>query len=641
MVESAISEFDLYLIGEGTHYRAYEKLGAHLTARDGRRGVHFAVWAPNAKLVSVIGDFNDWNPQANSMRPSPAGVWEGFVPDIGQGSRYKYHIESLNSNYKVDKADPCGFAAEIRPQTASRVWNLDGYSWHDNSWMASRANKNALGSPISIYEVHLGSWRRVPEEGNRWLSYRELAPLLAAYVHDAGFTHVELLPIMEHPFDGSWGYQTTGYFAPTSRFGTPGDFMYLVDYLHQQEIGVILDWVPAHFPKDEAGLGYFDGSHLYEHSDPRQGEQPDWHTFVFNYGRNEVQNFLTANALFWLDKYHVDGLRVDAVAAMLYLDYGRSEGGWVPNRYGGKENIDAIHFLRVLNEHVYGAFPDVTMIAEESTSWPQVSRPTYVGGLGFGLKWNMGWMHDTLNYMSMDPVFRNFRQNEITFSLVYAFAENFVLPFSHDEVVYGKGSMLRKMPGDDWQRFANLRLLYGYMFGHPGKKLLFMGNEFGQWSEWNHDSSLEWHLLNEPLHAGLKRWVRDLNTLYRGHPLLHELDSDPAGFDWVDCTDSQRSVISFLRRGRNPNDQLLFVCNFTPVVRENYRVGVPLDCHWKEILNSDATLYGGSSQGNFGGLQAAPLPIHGRPFSLNMTLPPLGLVVFQPESNSVASAART
>jgi 1,4-alpha-glucan branching enzyme len=634
MVESALSEFDLYLLVEGTHYRAYEKLGAHLTEKDGRRGVHFAVWAPNAKQVSVIGEFNDWNPQANSMRPSSAGVWECFVPDIGQGATYKYHIESRYSDYKVDKADPYGFAAEVRPQTGSRVWNLEEYSWHDDAWMAGRAKKNGLGSAISIYEVHLGSWRRAPEEGNRWLSYRELAPLLATYVHEAGFTHVELLPIMEHPFDGSWGYQTTGYFAPTSRFGTPADFMYLVDYLHQHEIGVILDWVPAHFPRDEAGLGYFDGSHLYEHSDPRQGEQPDWHTFVFNYGRNEVQNFLTANALFWLDKYHVDGLRVDAVAAMLYLDYGRSEGQWVPNRYGGKENIDAVHFLRALNEHVYAAFPDVTMIAEESTSWPQVSRPTYLGGLGFGLKWNMGWMHDTLDYMSLDPVFRNFHQNEITFSLVYAFAENFVLPFSHDEVVYGKGSMLRKMPGDDWQKFANLRLLYGYMFGHPGKKLLFMGNEFGQWSEWNHDASLEWHLLQEPFHAGAKQWVRDLNTLYRGQALLHEMDSNPAGFEWVDCTDFQRSIISFLRRGRNPNEQLLFVCNFTPVVRQNYRVGVPLDCYWKEILNSDAVLYGGSGQGNLGGLAAAPLPIHGRPFSLNMTLPPLGIVVFQPESHS-------
>jgi 1,4-alpha-glucan branching enzyme len=636
MVQPALSEFDLYLLAEGTHYRAYEKLGAHLTERGGRRGVHFAVWAPNAKLVSVIGEFNNWSPQVNGMSPTSAGIWEGFVPSIGQGASYKYHIESRYRDYKVDKADPYAFATEIRPQTASRVWNLEDYSWRDDSWMASRARKNGLGSAISIYEMHLGSWRRVPEEGNRWLSYRELAPLLAAYVQEAGFTHVELLPIMEHPFDGSWGYQTTGYFAPTSRFGTPADFMYLVDYLHQQGIGVILDWVPAHFPRDEAGLGYFDGSHLYEHSDPRQGEQPDWKTFVFNYGRNEVQNFLTSNALFWLDKYHVDGLRVDAVAAMLYLDYGRREGEWIPNRYGGKENIDAIHFLRALNEHVYGAFPDVTMIAEESTSWPQVSRPTYVGGLGFGLKWNMGWMHDTLNYMSLDPVFRNFHQNEITFSLVYAFAENFVLPFSHDEVVYGKGSMLRKMPGDDWQKFANLRLLYGYMFGHPGKKLLFMGDEFGQRSEWNHDASLEWHLLKEPLHAGLKQWVHDLNILYRGQPLLHEMDFNPASFEWVDCKDSQRSIISFLRCGRNPNERLLFVCNFTPVIRENYRVGVPLDCYWKEMLNSDASLYGGSGQGNFGGLQAAPLPIHGRPFSLNTTLPPLGIVVFQPESHNVA-----
>src|SRR6202789_608739 len=434
MAESALSGSELYMLVEGTHYRAYEKLGAHLTQRDGRRGVHFAVWAPNAKLVSVIGEFNDWNLQANSMRPSSAGVWEAFVPDIGQGAVYKYHIESRYSDYKVDKADPYGFAAEIRPQTASRVWNLEDYSWHDDSWMTHRAKKNGLDSPISIYEVHLGSWRRVPEEGNRWMSYRELAPLLATHVQEAGFTHVEFLPIMEHPFDGSWGYQTTGYLPP-SRLGTPADFMYLVDYLHQQEIGVILDWVPAHFPRDEAGLGYFDGSHLYEHSDPRQGEQPDWKTFVFNYGRNEVQNFLTANALFWLDKYHIDGLRVDAVAAMLYLDYGRREGQWIPNRYGGKENVDAIHFLRALNEHVYAAFPDVVMIAEESTAWPQVSRPTYVGGLGFGLKWNMGWMHGVLDYMAKDPVLRSYHHNQLTFSFVYAFTENFVLPFSHDEVV--------------------------------------------------------------------------------------------------------------------------------------------------------------------------------------------------------------
>jgi len=633
-LQSAISEFDLYLLAEGTHYRAYEKLGAHLTEKDGKRGVQFAVWAPNAKRVSIIGDFNNWNPAAAIMRPTTAGIWEGFVPDIGQGATYKYHVESRLRDYKVDKADPYGFAAEIRPKTASRVWSLDSYSWHDDSWMTNRVKNNSLGSPISFYEVHLGSWKRVSEEGNRWLTYRELAPLLADYIHDAGFTHAEFLPVMEHPFDGSWGYETTGYFAPTSRFGTPDDFMYLVDYLHQRGIGVVLDWVPAHFPKDEAGLGYFDGSHLYEHEDPRQGEHPDWNTFVFNYGRNEVQNFLISNALFWMDEYHVDGLRVDAVASMLYLDYGRREGEWIPNRYGGKENIDAVHFLRTLNGHVYSAFPDVMMIAEESTSWPQVSRPIYLGGLGFGLKWNMGWMHDVLNYMSQDPVFRNYHHNEITFSLVYAFAENFVLPFSHDEVVYGKGSMIRKMPGDDWQKFANLRLLYGFMFGHPGKKLLFMGDEFGQLSEWNHDASLEWHLLEQPSHAGLKRWVRDLNTLYRGELLLHTTDFNPAGFEWVDCKDFQRSIISFLRRGQNPNDQLLFVCNFTPVVRQNYRVGVPLEGYWKEILNSDAPLYGGSGHGNFGGLSTVPLPIHGRPFSLNMTLPPLGIVIFRPESRS-------
>jgi 1,4-alpha-glucan branching enzyme len=629
--QPALSEFDLYLLAEGTHNRAYEKLGAHLSERDGNRGVRFAVWAPNAECVSVIGDFNHWNSATDILRPSSAGVWEGFVPNIGSGAVYKYHIESRNRSYEVDKADPYGFAAEIRPSTASRVWNLQEYSWMDQSWMANRAKNNSPHSPISTYEVHLGSWKRVPEEANRWLTYREMAPLLAGYVHDAGFTHVEFLPIMEHPFDGSWGYQIIGYFAPTSRFGTPSDFMYLVDYLHQRGIGVILDWVPAHFPKDEAGLGYFDGSHLYEHADPKQGEQPDWDTFVFNYGRNEVQNFLINNALFWFDKYHVDGLRVDAVASMLYLDYGKREGQWIPNRYGGKENIDAINFLRAVNERVCEAFPDVMMIAEESTSWPQVSRPTYLGGLGFGFKWNMGWMHDLLEYMSMDPIFRSYHHNQITFSLTYAFSENFVLPFSHDEVVYGKGSMLRKMPGDEWRKFANLRLLYGFMFGHPGKKLLFMGDEFGQLSEWNHDASLEWNLLNDPLHAGLLRWVRDLNTVYRGQLSLQEFDFNAAGFEWVDCKDSQRSIVSFLRRGRHTEDQILFVCNFTPVVRENYRVGASLEGTWKEILNSDAPLYGGSGQGNFGSLSTIPLPIHGRPFTLNMRLPPLGVVAFQPD----------
>jgi 1,4-alpha-glucan branching enzyme len=632
MTHSVLSEFDRYLLAEGTFHRAYQKLGAHVTERNGQRGVQFAVWAPNAKKVSVVGDFNNWNTSANPMEPSSSGVWETFTPHIGQAEVYKYHVESQYHGYRTDRADPYGFAAELRPHTASRVWDLDSYSWQDGSWMAGRAKYNALDAPISIYEVHLGSWRRVPEEDNRWLSYREMAPLLADYVHNAGFTHVELLPVMEHPFDGSWGYETTGYFAATSRFGTPTDFMYFVDYLHQHGIGVILDWVPAHFPKDEAGLGYFDGTHLYEHADPRKGEHPDWNTFVFNYGRNEVRSFLISNALFWIDKYHVDGLRVDAVAAMLYLDYGRREGEWIPNRYGGKENIEAIEFLRALNEEVYSAFPDVMIIAEESTAWPQVSRPVYLGGLGFGLKWNMGWMHDMLGYMSEDPIYRSYHHNQITFSLLYAFSENFVLPFSHDEVVYGKGSLLRKMPGDDWQRFANLRLLYGYMFGHPGKKLLFMGCEFGQWSEWNHDASLEWHLLGRPFHSALQRWVRDLNTLYRGQRALHELDFDAGGFAWVDCSDVQRSVISFLRRGRNPADELLFVCNFTPAVRENYRVGVPQQGFWKELLNSDAPLYGGSGQGNFGGREAVPLPIHGHPFSLNMTLPPLGVLIYQRES---------
>jgi 1,4-alpha-glucan branching enzyme len=629
---SALSEFELYLLGEGTYARAYEKLGAHLAERDGRRGTHFAVWAPNARSVSVIGSHNGWDPAANGMQSTPSGVWETFIPGLEQGALYKYHIESNYSAYKVDKADPFGFAAEIRPQTASRVWSLNEYKWHDGAWMSSRAQKNSLGAPLSIYEVHLGSWRRVPEEGNRWLTYRELAHQLADYVHEAGFTHVEFLPVMEHPFDGSWGYQTIGYFAPTSRFGTPAEFMYLVDHLHQRGIGVILDWVPAHFPKDEAGLGYFDGSHLYEHADPRQGEHPDWNTFVFNYGRNEVRSFLISNALFWLDKYHVDGLRVDAVASMLYLDYGRREGQWIPNRYGGRENVEAIQFLRALNERVYADFPDTMMIAEESTAWPQVSRPVYVGGLGFGFKWNMGWMHDVLDYMSQDPVFRTYHQNQITFSLVYAFSENFVLPLSHDEVVYGKGSMLRKMPGDDWQKFANLRLLYGFMLGHPGKKLLFMGDEFGQWTEWNHDASLDWHLLESAFHAGLKRWVRDLNTLYRGEPSLHELDLESGGFEWVDCTDYQRSIISFLRRGSKVRDELLFVCNFTPVVRGDYRVGVPRGGYWEEVLNSDAPLYGGSGQGNSGGLTATPLSIHGRPSSLNMTLPPLSVLVFRHES---------
>ncbi len=619
------------MLAEGEHYRAFDKLGAHLIQFEGTKGARFAVWAPNAEQVSVIGSFNNWNREANPMRSSDAGIWSSFIPGIEQGTLYKYHVRSRYGGYTVDKADPYGFAAEIRPQTASRVWNIDNYAWGDAGWMSNRHISNGLSAPISIYEMHLGSWRRVPEEGNRWLSYREMAPLLAQYLHDAGYTHLEFLPVMEHPFDGSWGYETIGYYAPTSRFGTPTDFMYLIDYLHQRGIGVILDWVAAHFPKDEAGLGYFDGTHLYEHADPRVGEHPDWNTLIFNYGRREVKNFLIGNALFWLDKYHIDGLRVDAVAAMLYLDYGRREGQWLPNRFGGKENLEAIQFLRELNQHVYAAFPDVMTIAEESTAWPQVSRPIYVGGLGFGLKWNMGWMHDMLDYISKDPVFRAYHHNRITFSLIYAFTENFILPFSHDEVVYGKGSMIGKMPGDEWRKFANLRLLYGFMFGHPGKKLLFMGGEFGQWAEWNHDTSLDWHLLNSPAHSGLLRWVRDLNTLYRAQPALFDLDFAPEGFEWVDCNDFQRSVISFIRHGKDRENMLLFVCNFTPVPRANYRVGAPLEGRWREILNSDAPLYGGSGQGNEGGLEAVPLPIHGRPFSLNMTLPPLGLLVFKCE----------
>jgi 1,4-alpha-glucan branching enzyme len=632
-----LTDYDLYLFGEGTHLRVYEKLGAHLGEAGGRRGVHFAVWAPNAERVSVVGDHSGWDPRSHPMQArAQAGLWETFIPGLGSGTLYKYHIVSRHNGYQVDKADPYGFAAEIRPRTASRVWDLSTYSWADNQWMANRKEKNSLDAPISIYEVHLASWRRVTEEGNRWLTYREMAVQLANYVHAAGFTHVEFLPVTEHPFDGSWGYQTMGYFAPTSRFGTPADFMFLIDYLHQHGIGVILDWVPAHFPKDEAGLGYFDGTHLYEHADSRQGEQPDWNTLVFNYGRREVQSFLIGNALFWFDKYHVDGLRVDAVASMLYLDYARKEGQWIPNRYGGKENLDAVAFLRRVNEQVYGAYPDVMMIAEESTSWPMVSRPVHLGGLGFGLKWNLGWMHDMLDYMSADPVFRPYHHKKITFSLLYAFSENFVLPFSHDEVVYGKGSMIRKMPGDDWQKFANLRLLYGYMFGHPGKKLLFMGDEIGQWAEWNHDASVDWHLLEYPFHAGLLRWVRDLNTFYRGQPSLFEIDFDSSGFEWIDCSDSQRSVVCFLRKGRNPADQTLFACNFTPVPRQNYRVGVPMSGRWREMVNSDAPLYGGSGQGNTGGVAAAPLPIHGRPYSLNLTLPPLGMVILQPEVQHVS-----
>jgi 1,4-alpha-glucan branching enzyme len=626
---SLLSDDDLYLFNEGSHYRLYEKLGAHPTSINGVEGTYFAVWAPNAKQVSVIGDFNGWNKSSHPLHPKgQSGIWEGFISGIGNGTLYKYYIISNHRNYRVEKADPFACFSEIPPKTASIVWNLD-YKWEDREWMEKRRQKNAPDAPIAIYEVHLGSWRRVPEEGNRSLSYRELASQLAEYVQQMGFTHVEFLPVMEHPFYGSWGYQTTGYFAPTSRYGTPQDFMYLVDYLHQHDIGVILDWVPSHFPNDEHGPGYFDGTHLYEHEDPRQGIHPEWNSLIFNYGRNEVRSFLFSSALFWLDKYHVDGLRVDAVASMLYLDYGRKEGQWIPNKYGGRENIEAIDFLRRFNQAVYQEKPDVQTIAEESTAWPMVSRPTYLGGLGFGLKWDMGWMHDTLDYMSKDPVYRKYHQNNLTFRMIYAFFENFALPLSHDEVVYGKSSLLGKMPGDDWQKFANLRLLLGYMYAQSGKKLLFMGGEFGQWREWVHDESLEWHLLQDLPHSGLQHWVSDLNRFYRNQPALYQVDFDQAGFEWIDCNDVEHSVVSLLRRGRSPDDSVVIVCNFTPSTHFKYSIGVPQAGLWRELLNSDAAEYGGSGKGNMGGVEAAPIPLHGRPYCITFTLPPLAAVFFK------------
>ena len=623
-----VTEFDTHLWLEGRHSRAYRKLGAHPTTSDGRRGTHFAVWAPSAAEVSVIGEFNGWRAGLHSLESAgPSGIWEGFIPDIGSGTVYKYAITSRVGGYRVDKADPYGFAAEIRPQTASKVWDLGNYQWNDAAWLAGRRDRQSMTAPMSIYEVHLGSWRR--SDDNRWLTYRELAPLLADYLHELGYTHVELLPVMEHPFDGSWGYQTVGYFAPTSRFGTPDGFMFLIDTLHQRGIGVILDWVPAHFPRDEHGLAYFDGTHLYEYADPRRGEQKDWGTYVFDFGKHEVVNFLIGNALFWLDKYHIDGLRVDAVASMLYLDYSRKAGEWLPNKFGGRENLEAIEFLRRFNQTVYAEYPDVVTIAEESTAWPQVSRPTYLGGLGFGYKWDMGWMHDTLDYLHHDPVFRRYHHDRVTFRQVYASSENFMLPLSHDEVVYGKGSLLAKMPGDDWRMFANLRLLYGYQFAQQGKKLQFMGAELGQWSEWNHDAQLDWPLLDNERHRGLQRWVRDLNTAYRAHPALHEYDCDRRGFEWIDAADADGCVLSWIRRGSDDGEAAIVVCNFTPTPRYNYRVGAPAGGHWQEILNSDAPLYGGSGQGNLGGVEAAPVGCHGRPYQLTITVPPLGMVVFK------------
>jgi len=619
-----LSAQDLHLFNEGTHYRIYQRLGSHISRVDGEDGTTFAVWAPNAREVSIVGSFNGWDPRSHILQPrGSSGIWETFVPGIGKGALYKFHIVSNHNGYVVDKADPFGVLHEEPPRTASVVWDLD-YQWSDADWMKNRAGRNSLRSPISIYEVHLGSWRRVPENNDRWLSYREVAPQLADYMQRMNFTHVELLPIMEHPFFASWGYQTTGYFAPTARFGKPQDFMFLVDYLHQRGLGVILDWVPSHFPSDEHGLAYFDGTHLFEHADSRQGFHPDWNTYIFNYGRNEVKSFLLSSGMFWLDKYHIDGLRVDAVASMLYLDYSRKEGEWIPNRFGGRENLEAIEFLREFNQHAYGEHPDIQTVAEESTAWPMVSRPVYVGGLGFGLKWDMGWMHDTLSYFSHDPIHRKFHHNQLTFRMLYGFTENFVLPLSHDEVVHGKGSLLNKMPGEQWQKFANLRLLFGYMYAQAGKKLLFMGGEIGQWHEWSHDHSLDWHLLENPLHRGLQNWMAQLNRTYKEQPALHELDTDPAGFEWVDCNDSAGSVISLLRKGKSGKDTMLVVCNFTPVPRENYQVGVPFGGYWRELLNSDASEYGGGGMGNMGGCEASDISVHGRAHSLKLTLPPLG-----------------
>jgi 1,4-alpha-glucan branching enzyme len=625
-----LTEDDVYLFNEGSHFRLYEKLGAH--PRDD--GTYFTVWAPDAERVSVMGDFNGWNKTTHPLRPrGSSGLWEGFIPGVKKGTIFKYHVRSRYQGYQVDKADPFALYNEVPPKTGSIVWDLD-YVWEDGEWMGERDARNRADGPMTIYEVHLGSWMRVSEAGNRSLTYREIAPKLAEHVKGMGFTHVEFLPIMEHPFYGSWGYQSLGYFAPTSRFGDPQDFMALIDHLHQNGIGVILDWVPSHFPNDEHGLGFFDGTHLFEHADSKKGIHPDWNSFVFNYGRNEIQSFLLSSALFWLDVYHADGLRVDAVASMLYLDYSRKAGEWIPNKYGGRENLEAIAFLRRLNEEVYKNHPDVHSIAEESTAWPMVSRPTYVGGLGFGMKWDMGWMHDTLEYMARDPIHRKYHHNKLSFRMIYAFHENFVLPLSHDEVVHGKGSLLGKMPGDDWQKFANLRLLFGYMYAMPGKKLLFMGGEFGQWREWHHDESLDWHLLEYRPHRGVKQWVENLNHFYRREPALHTLDFDPSGFEWIDCGDSEQSVLSLLRRIPSGKDSVVIVCNFTSVPRHNYRIGVSEAGFWKEALNSDAQEYGGSGQGNLGGLEAAPIPFHGRSYSLNLTLPPLAVLLLKREGAS-------
>ena len=622
---AALTEYDRYLFNEGSHRAVYTRLGAHL--EDG--GVRFAVWAPAAERVSVIGDFNGWDPDAAVLEPQgESGIWTGLVPGVEKGARYKYHIRSGRNGYRVDKADPVGFHHETPPKTASVVWDLE-YDWGDGEWMEERGPRNALNAPISIYECHLGSWMRPPDR--QFHSYRELAPLLVEHLRETGFTHVEFLPVMEHPFYGSWGYQTTGYFAPTSRFGTPQDFMYLIDQLHQAGIGVILDWVPSHFPTDEHGLAYFDGTHLFEHEDPRKGYHPDWKSSIFNYGRNEVRSFLISSALFWLDHYHVDGIRVDAVASMLYLDYSREAGEWIPNQHGGRENLEAIDFLRRMNEAIYEHHPDVQTFAEESTAWPMVSRPTSIGGLGFGFKWDMGWMHDTLQYLQRDPVHRTHHHDEITFRGVYMFTENYTMPLSHDEVVYGKGSLLGKMPGDDWQKRANLRLLLGYMYGQPGKKLLFMGAEMGQRSEWAHEQQLEWGLLERPEHQGILAFTRAINDLYRNQPALYARDVMPEGFEWVIGDDRQNSVLAFLRRGARADDVALCVYNFTPSPRDDYRIGVPVEGEWTVRLDSDGEAYGGSGYAADQATVATdPVEAHGRPHSLSLKIPPLAALILTP-----------
>ncbi len=626
-----LGDFDLHLLGEGTHLRIYEKLGAHPRIIDGVDGVAFAVWAPNARRVSVVGDFNSWDGRRHVMRMRHGvGIWEIFIPGIGPGETYKYEIVDPHGNLVPLKADPVGFAAERPPKTASVVHDPSTYEWSDDEWMAHRAERNALGAPMSVYEVHLGSWRRKPEEGDRYLTYSELADELVPYVKEMGFTHIELLPVSEHPFDGSWGYQPVGLYAPTSRFGTPDDFRAFVDRCHAEGIGVIVDWVPAHFPTDSHGLARFDGTELYEHADPRKGRHMDWGTLIYNFGRREVANFLLSNALFWVDTYHIDGLRVDAVASMLYLDYSRNHGEWVPNQFGGNENLEAVTFLRRLNEVVFGEGRGATTLAEESTAWPMVSRPTYLGGLGFGYKWNMGWMHDTLLYMSKEPVHRRFHHNNLTFSMIYAYDENFVLPLSHDEVVHGKGSLLGKMPGDHWQKFANLRAYLSFMFGHPGKKLLFMGSELAQEREWSHDRSLDWHLLDLPEHAGIQKLLRDLNRVYKATPALYEVDFEPAGGGWIDGQDADQSVIGMLRRSREGKEIAVMVCNFTPVVRRDYRVGVPVGGPYAEQINSDAAEYGGSGVGNLGTVMAEEIPMHGQSYSVNLTLPPLATLILSP-----------